>query len=355
MTHQPNPHGGIHFNRALFYIVLALIGALVCGVVFFSSKQATQTVTQQTKTEVVIRQEPLPEDLAKVKATYGDLAARRASQEPRLDADELARLRAEIAQLRDQRGHPNGVASQTTPQAKPRDAEAERRQQEARERAKADAAEVKAARQSPIAVIRHDGKDENSQGLQPLRSPYTLFADTKIPCTLETGLNSETPGPLIARVRQTVYDSLTGEIPLIPQGAAFMGDYRSAIHGEARAQSSWHMLTLPNGDELELKGLVGSDPSGQTGHSGEVDYHWGRFILGSLFSGGLNAGSQAAMSVGAGTSERAAGAMTQSTLQQSQQRLSRGWKAEPTITVPPGSPCTIVLQKSMILRPYRGS
>ena len=46
---------------------------------------------------------------------------------------------------------------------------------------------------------------------------------------LVTGLNSDLPGRLTAQVRSNVYDSVTGEYLLIPQGARLIGEYSSRI------------------------------------------------------------------------------------------------------------------------------
>ena len=50
-------------------------------------------------------------------------------------------------------------------------------------------------------------------------SPYVLQAGAVIPAALITGLRSDLPGQVTAQVTENVYDSPTGRILLIPQGA----------------------------------------------------------------------------------------------------------------------------------------
>jgi type IV secretory pathway VirB10-like protein len=120
---------------------------------------------------------------------------------------------------------------------------------------------------------------------------HVLFPGTVIPASLVTELNSESPGPVIAQVTQTVYDSATGRIPVIPQGARLMGDYRSSSrYGQSRVAITWSRLIMPDGAEVVLD-ETGADPSGAAGVKGEVDNHWGDVFgaaaLGTLINVGV--------------------------------------------------------------------
>jgi type IV secretory pathway VirB10-like protein len=129
---------------------------------------------------------------------------------------------------------------------------------------------------------------------QPASSAHNdrvLFPGTVIPASLVTELNSESPGPVIAQVTQTIYDSATGRIALIPQGARLMGEYRSSSrYGQSRVAIIWSRLIMPNGDEVVLD-EVAADPSGAAGVKGEVDNHWsdvfGAAALGTLINIGV--------------------------------------------------------------------
>ena len=132
---------------------------------------------------------------------------------------------------------------------------------------------------------------DRDQPASPANNDRVLFPGTIISASLVTDLNSESPGPVIAQVTQTIYDSATGRIALIPQGARLMGEYRSSSrYGQSRVAIIWSRLIMPNGDEVILD-EVGADPSGAAGVKGEVDNHWGDVFgaatLGTLINVGV--------------------------------------------------------------------
>ncbi|OYX47003.1 MAG: hypothetical protein B7Y90_13965 [Alphaproteobacteria bacterium 32-64-14] len=141
---------------------------------------------------------------------------------------------------------------------------------------------------SPLTALAPQDRDQPASAAHNDR---VLFPGTVIPASLVTDLNSESPGPVIAQVTQTIYDSATGRIALIPQGARLMGEYRSSSrYGQSRIAIIWSRLIMPNGDEVVLD-EVGADPSGAAGVRGEVDNHWGDVFgaatLGTLINVGV--------------------------------------------------------------------
>ncbi len=100
-----------------------------------------------------------------------------------------------------------------------------------------------------------------------------------IPMTLETSINSDLPGQIIARVTEDVYDSITGCRMLIPAMAKVVGRYDSKVAlGQGRMLVAWNSLIFPNGDELNLAGMQGYDTSGQAGLESDVDNHYWRMF-----------------------------------------------------------------------------
>jgi type IV secretory pathway VirB10-like protein len=141
---------------------------------------------------------------------------------------------------------------------------------------------------SPLIAV---APQDDDQPASPAHNDRALFPGTVIPASLVTDLNSESPGPVIAQVTQTIYESATGRIPLIPQGARLMGEYRSSSrYGQSRVAIIWSRLIMPNGDEVALD-EVAADPSGAAGVKGEVDDHWwdvfGAAALGTLINIGV--------------------------------------------------------------------
>ena len=141
---------------------------------------------------------------------------------------------------------------------------------------------------SPLTAMATQGGDQRASAAHNDRA---LFPGTVIPASLVTELNSESPGPVIAQVTQTIYDSATGHIALVPQGARLMGEYRSSSrYGQSRVAITWSRLIMPDGDEVMLD-EVAADPSGAAGIKGEVDDHWGSMFgaaaLGTLINVGV--------------------------------------------------------------------
>ncbi len=141
---------------------------------------------------------------------------------------------------------------------------------------------------SPLTAVVPENEDQPASAADSAR---VLFPGTIIPASLVTDLNSESPGPVIAQVTQTIYDSATGRIALVPQGARLMGEYRSSSrYGQSRVAIIWSRLIMLDGDEVVLDELA-ADPSGAAGVRGEVDSHWsdvfGAAALGTLINVGV--------------------------------------------------------------------
>jgi type IV secretion system protein VirB10 len=125
---------------------------------------------------------------------------------------------------------------------------------------------------------------------------HALFPGAVIPASLVTAIDSEAPGPAIAQITQSIYDSATGRTLLIPQGARLIGEYKSAAKfGQSRIAVLWSRLIMPDGREINLD-LLGLDPAGSAGVSGRVDNHWtevfGAAALGTLINIGVAATEQ---------------------------------------------------------------
>ena len=118
-----------------------------------------------------------------------------------------------------------------------------------------------------------------------------------IPAALITGLRSDLPGQVTAQVTEDVYDSPTGKILLIPQGARLIGQYDAQIaFGQSRALLVWNRLIMPNGRSIVLERQPGADTEGYAGLEDEVDNHWGMLFKAAILSTLLSVGSEAGTS-----------------------------------------------------------
>jgi type IV secretion system protein TrbI len=189
------------------------------------------------------------------------------------------------------------------------------------------------------------------------RSPsrYVVQAGSVIPAALITGIRSDLPGEITAQVTENVYDSPSGKFLLIPQGARLIGQYDSQISfGQTRVLLAWVRIIMPNGTSIVLEHQPGADSAGYAGLEDDVDYHWGNLLKAAAISTLLGIGSELALTGNNGLVE-ALRTGTQDTLNQSGQTLvQRQLNVQPTLTIRPGFPVRVVVNRDLIFTPYKG-
>ncbi|MBN8762078.1 MULTISPECIES: TrbI/VirB10 family protein [unclassified Thiobacillus] len=203
-----------------------------------------------------------------------------------------------------------------------------------------------------------DSVTGNSASLHPPSSPYQVMAGTIIPAALVTGINSDLPGQVIANVTEAVYDTATGRFLLIPQGSRLIGRYDSQVSfGQRRVLLVWTRLILPDTSSISLDRLPGIDPAGYAGLEDGVDWHWDRILAGAALSTLLGVGAELAApsnNGGTGSVTIAVRQSAQDTVNQVGQEVTkRNVSIQPTLTIRPGFPVRVMVNKDLILRPYQ--
>jgi type IV secretory pathway VirB10-like protein len=201
-----------------------------------------------------------------------------------------------------------------------------------------------------------DGKgDTNPHGLTPLASPYTLSAGSVISASLITGLRSDLPGLVTAQVTENTYDSATGRILLVPQGARLVGAYDSVVaFGQKRALVVWQRLIMPDGSSLRIDNVPATDPSGYAGLQDKVDLHTWKLLKGVALSTLLGVSSELALS-GQSDLVQALRMSTQDNVSRAGDQITqRNLGIQPTITIRPGAPVRLVVHKDLVLAPWNG-
>ena len=128
-------------------------------------------------------------------------------------------------------------------------------------------------------------------------SPYELQAGSVIPAVLITGVNSDLAGQMIAQVTENIYDSISGNNLLVPQGTKVIGVYDSKIaYGQERVLVAWKRLIFPNGQSLDLNGMEGADLSGYAGFQDTVDNHYSKIFGSVILMSMLSSGAQLSQS-----------------------------------------------------------
>ncbi|HEY4078913.1 MAG TPA: TrbI/VirB10 family protein [Rhizomicrobium sp.] len=188
---------------------------------------------------------------------------------------------------------------------------------------------------------------------QPV-SPYVIQAGWVINAALAQGLTSDLPGTARAQVTESVWDSPTGHILLIPQGAILFGRTNSQVSfGQTRMQVIWTRLIFPNGTSITLGHLPGADAEGHAGLEDDVDEHWGSLFKAALFSTVLSVGAEAGTSDSENNLAQAIrqGA-SQSINQTGEQIVERNLNVQPTLTERFGLPVTVSVDRDLVLQPY---
>jgi type IV secretory pathway VirB10-like protein len=203
-----------------------------------------------------------------------------------------------------------------------------------------------------------DTANRNPASLQLPASPYQVMAGTIIPAALVTGINSDLPGQVIANVTEAVYDTATGRFLLIPQGSRLIGRYDSQVSfGQRRVLLVWTRLILPDTSSISLDRLPGIDPAGYAGLEDGVDWHWDRILAGAALSTLVGVGAELAAPNNSGSNGGITVAIRQSaqdTVNQTGQEITkRNVSIQPTLTIRPGFPMRVMVNKDLILRPYQ--
>ena len=183
-------------------------------------------------------------------------------------------------------------------------------------------------------------------------SPNIVQAGSIIPAALITGVRSDLPGQITAQVTANVYDSPTGRILLIPQGARLIGEYDSEIAaGQTRVLLAWDRLVMPDGRSIVLERQPGADGAGFAGLQDRVNQHWGNLLRAAAVSTLLGVGTE----LGADSEDdltRALRRGSQDTINQTgQQIVRRQLNVQPTVTIRPGHPLRVVLTRDLVLEP----
>ena len=211
------------------------------------------------------------------------------------------------------------------------------------------------ARKLAFVSAKANKETTNPHSLAAAPSPYVIMAGSIIPASLITGLNSDLPGSTIAQVTENVFDTVTGEHLLVPQGTRLFGKYDSVVaFGQKRALVVWTRLILPNGNSIVIENLPATDVAGYAGLEDEVDFHTWQLLKGIGLATLLGVGTQLSLGNDESDLVKALRESVQQTTNRAGQRLiERELDVQPAITVRPGWPLRVIVSKDLVLKPYR--
>ena len=184
-----------------------------------------------------------------------------------------------------------------------------------------------------------------------------IWIGTIVPGVLETSINTDLPGNILARVTQNVYDSQTGRNLLIPQGSVLVARYNSSVsYAQSRVQIVWDTLIRPDGFQLELEGANGVDRAGMSGQAARYNEHWFEYLkaagIVTMFSIANSRMTETAAKY-AESAQAASIAESNSALvnQIGGNMVARAMNIQPTLTVENGTLINIMLNKTLYLPP----
>ena len=161
-----------------------------------------------------------------------------------------------------------------------------------------------ALRVEPV-EIRPPGYRDGRRGR--LGEGCALRPGSSMEIALETRVNTEQGGPIVARVVSPVLSpdpGYRGKV-LVPAGAQLVGEVRkdgSMTLQDRRAPILWTQMTSATGfggnpsvSTVDLGRAAGSDASGQAGMGGEVEIRWGNAILAGILTTVFNVGQRGAL------------------------------------------------------------
>jgi type IV secretion system protein VirB10 len=196
--------------------------------------------------------------------------------------------------------------------------------------------------------------DTNPHALVPSPSPFTLSAGSVIAASLITGLRSDLPGLVTAQVTERVFDSATGRILLVPQGARLIGTYDSVVaFGQHRALVVWQRIVFPDGSSVRIENVPATDPSGYAGLADKVDFHTWSLLKGVVLSTLLGVGAELQFSGESDLVQALRESTQQSVSRAGDQLTARNLQVQPTITVRPGAPIRLVVHQDIVLKPWQ--
>ncbi len=209
-------------------------------------------------------------------------------------------------------------------------------------------------RKADFMAARDGTSDINPHAIAPAVSPYVLSAGSVIAASLITGLSSDLPGLITAQVTENVFDSVTGTVLLVPQGARLIGRYDSVVtYGQSRALVVWQRIILPDGSSIRIENVPATDTAGYAGLADQVDRHSWQLLKGVLLSTLLGVGTELSLGRNEGDLvEAIRESAQQSGARAGDQLTARSLAIQPTIRVRPGWPLRVVVHKDLMLRPW---
>lgn len=202
----------------------------------------------------------------------------------------------------------------------------------------------------------NNGRNAQNVGQGEWLNLNSLWQGTIFEATLTSELNTDLPGEITARVAKNIYSSQDGRFLLIPQNSVLYGTYNSSIsYSQSRVQVVWNTLVRPDGYQIQLGSMNGTDAKGASGLKGLVNDHPLAYLkaigLMSVFS---IANSEFQNSMGNTNNEYVQNLLANSqsiTAELGDKLIDRAMNVQPTIKIKAGTKINIVVNQNLTIPP----
>ncbi|GMO61582.1 MAG: hypothetical protein Ta2A_07750 [Treponemataceae bacterium] len=183
----------------------------------------------------------------------------------------------------------------------------------------------------------------------------SIWLGSIVQAVLETAINTDLPGNVIARVTHNVFDSLTGKKLLIPQGTLLVAKYNSSVsYAQSRVQIVWDTLVRPDGFYVELEGMPAVDKAGMSGQEAQKKGNWFEYVKAagiiSMFSiANSKMAEEAGKYSSTGVQEGIVNGNAEFLNQVGSNIVSQAMNIQPTLIVTNGTAINIMLNKTIYL------
>lgn len=188
--------------------------------------------------------------------------------------------------------------------------------------------------------------DTASQMIDPER---TLAQGSVVQAVLQTAINSDLPGNVVAVVSEPV-QSFAGDSVLVPRGSRLFGSYKSDINThQKRILIAWNRILTPDGISMQIS-AVGGDSLGRSGLTGFVDARFDERFGGAALISLIGAGpALAAQSVRNETASDALVSVAEDLQDASSTVMAEQLSIAPTIYVDQGASVTVIVDRDVVI------
>ena len=194
----------------------------------------------------------------------------------------------------------------------------------------------------------------HSAQIQNKASPYIIQTGSVIPSIMNSGINSDLSGQIVAHTAAHIYDSPTGQHLLIPQGSKLFGTYSNQVNfGQSRLMVIWQRIIFTNGQTYTLPNSSGITGAGYTGLQDKIDRHIWRTFAAAFLTSIIQLGTPKTPPAAYPSTSDALGSSAQEGIRQTSQGIiDRNLNVAPTLEIRPGYRFNVLVNKDLILKPY---